>query len=536
MLADLKMYPRFALGLRGFFRRKLTLAEAEAIIRQRMAERDTNFLRLMERGVFGYLKSPYRPLLEYAGCGLEDIRNMVRAKGLEATLLKLRESGVYITFEEYKGRKPLVRNGKVFDIQPRQFDNPFLSRHYHGTTSGSTGPGTRVVIDLDHLAARTPHIMLEQHIHGTLNTPTAIWFGVLPDPTGINANLPRSQYGAVPLKWFSPVSDKDLKPALKYRLANQGTIIAGRLFGVPIPWPEPVRLDQAAIIARWATKMVAVHGACLITTQVSPALRICIAALEEGLDLTHVTLAAGGEPASPAKVRVITRTGARFVPKFITVDTGPVGLGCAHPIDENDLHFLKDSLALIQYPRQVPGSEITVEAFNFTTLLPTAPKLLLNVESDDYGIIETRSCGCPFESYGYSEHLRKVRSFGKLTGEGVTLVGSEMVHILEEVLPVRFGGSPFDYQLLEEEDQQGFTRLSLLVSPKIQIEDESEVIATVLEALKNSSVAAQLTGDLWKQAKTLRVSRQEPIWTARGKFMPLYRAKLSQREMGDASS
>jgi hypothetical protein len=224
------------------------------------------------------------------------------------------------------------------------------------------------------------------------------------------------------------------------------------------------------------------------------------------------------------------------VPKFITVDTGPVGLGCAHPIDENDLHFLKDSLALIQYPRQVPGSEITVEAFNFTTLLPTAPKLLLNVESDDYGIIETRSCGCPFESYGYSEHLRKVRSFGKLTGEGVTLVGSEMVHILEEVLPVRFGGSPFDYQLLEEEDQQGFTRLSLLVSPKIQIEDESEVIATVLEALKNSSVAAQLTGDLWKQAKTLRVSRQEPIWTARGKFMPLYRAKLSQREMGDASS
>ena len=526
MLADLKMYTRFALGLRGFFRQKITIAEAQAIIQRRMAKRNTNFLRLMERGVFGYPKSPYRPLLELAGCELEDIRNMVLAKGLEPTLRELRESGVYITFEEFKGRRPLVRNGKVFHIKPQQFDNPYLSRHYQGTTGGTTGAGTRVEIDLDHLSAIIPHLILEQHIHGTLNAPTAIWFGTLPDPTGIHASLWRSRYGEVPLKWFSPVSEQDLKPALKYRLATQGTIITGRLCGVRFPWPEPVRLDQADIIARWAAKIVTTYGTCLIVTHVSQALRVCIAALEEGLDLTNVTISAGGEPPSPAKVKIITRTGARWVPKYITVDAGAVGLACAQPVDENDLHFLKDSLALIQYPRQVPGSEIMVQAFNFTSLLPTAPKLLLNVESDDYGIFETRSCGCPFEGYGYTEHLRKIRSFGKLTGEGVTLVGSEMVHILEEVLPARFGGSPLDYQLQEEEDQQGFTRLNLLVSPKIQIKDESEVIATVLEAMEGSSVSAQLAGALWKQAKTLRVKRQEPIWTSRGKFMPLHVANF----------
>ncbi len=59
------------------------------------------------------------------------------------------------------------------------------------------------------------------------------------------------------------------------------------------------------------------------------------------------------------------------------------------------------------------------------------------------GVIEQRSCGYPLESYGYSEHLREIHSFRKLTGEGVTLVGNEMVRILEEVLPARFGGSPF---------------------------------------------------------------------------------------------
>src|SRR5207248_5736504 len=141
------------------------------------------------------------------------------------------------------------------------------------------------------------------------------------------------------------------------------------------------------------------------------------------------------------------------------------------------VHFFKDGLALIQHSRPVPGAELTVDAFHFTTLLSTSPKLLLNVESDDYGLMETRSCGCPLESYGYTEHLRQIRSFRKLTGEGVTLVGSEMVHILEEVLPSRFGGSPLDYQLVEEEDEQGFTRLGLVVSPRIEIADEAAVIA-----------------------------------------------------------
>ena len=526
-LADLKMYARFAMGLRGFLGNRISLAEAEAVVRQRIAERENNFLRLVEKAIFGYPKSPYRPLLEMAGCEMEDIRSMVRNSGLEATLRELRESGVYITFEEFKGRKPLVRSGKVFHLKPRQFDNPYLSRFYYGTTSGTTGPGTRVEIDLDHMVTMTPHLMLEHHIHGTLDTPLGIWFGTLPDPTGIHAVLMRSRYGAVPLKWFAPVSDADLKPALKYRLATRGILMAGRLFGIPLPGPEPLRLDQAAVIARWSARMAEEHGACYLTTHVSQALRICLAASEENLDLTHVTVTAGGEPPTPAKVRMITRTGARWAPKYITVDTGAVGIGCGNPVDGNDLHLLKDSLALIQYPREVPGSGVTVDAFNFTTLLPTAPKLLLNVESDDYGIIETRSCGCPLEAYGFTEHVRDVHSFGKLTGEGVTLVGSEMLHILEEVLPTRFGGSPLDYQLLEEEDQQGFTRLSLLVSPRIQISNEAQILETVLSALRRSSTAAHLASALWKQAETLRVRRQEPIWTARGKFMPLHRAKLS---------
>lgn len=140
----------------------------------------------------------------------------------------------------------------------------------------------------------------------------------------------------------------------------------------------------------------------------------------------------------------------------------------------------------------------------------------------------------PLETYGYTEHLRHVHSFQKLTGEGVTLVGSEMVHILEAVLPTRLeGGSPRDYQLLEEEDAQRFTHLSLVVSPRIALPDETTVIAAVLDALGQGSIAADSAQAIWNQARTLRVKRMEPICTARGKLMPLHLPQRATRTRED---
>jgi len=534
LLADLKMYARFAWGLRGFLHHTITLEEAQAIVRQRMEERETNFLRLVEKGVFGYPRSPYLPMLKLARCELGDIQNMVRDRGLEDTLRALREAGVYVTFEEFKGREPIVRHGQVIPVQAHDFDNPYLSHYYYAESGGTTGAGTRVPIDLDHLAGQASDTMLTSDAHGILEAPWAIWLDILPDPSGIAETLLHACFGQVPHKWFSPTARADLRPSPKNRLATQYIIVTARLSGVPIPWPQRVPLDRAIVVARWAAEALDVAGACSISAHVSKALRVCISAREVGLDLTGAVFWMGGEPPTPAKVRHIAEVGARWIPGYWMSEVGIVGQGCARPADENDIHLFKDHLALIQYPRQVPNSSLMVDAFHLTTLLPTAPKLMLNVESDDYGVIETRDCGCPLEGYGFTEHLRYIRSFRKLTGEGVTLVGSEMMHILEEVLPARFGGSPLDYQLLEEEDEEGFTRVSLVVSPKIEISDDAEVIQVVLEALGHSSVAADLARAIWSQARTLRVKRMEPIWTARGKLMPLHVARRPKRPIDAA--
>jgi hypothetical protein len=308
----------------------------------------------------------------------------------------------------------------------------------------------------------------------------------------------------------------------RFRLATSAILEVAHAAGVRLPNPEYLPLERADVIARWAGKTLAQHGRCAIRGHVSKVLRVAIAARDLGIDLTGAVIAGGGEPPTPGKVQTITSTGARFIANYHFTEAGTVGLRCMNPSDPNDQHLLLDHLALIDVPREVPRFGMTVNSFCFTTLLPSAPKLMLNVEIDDYGVVEQRSCGCPWDAFGFTTHIREIRSYRKLTGEGVTLIGSDMEHILEEVLPARFGGTPLDYQLAEEEDENGFTRLTILVSPRVTITDESAVVATVHAALQKGDAGSGISGAIWRQAGSLRVRREEPRSTSRGKLLPLH--------------
>jgi len=522
------MYARFALGFRSFLKKTISLPEAREIIRRRMAEREANFLRMVDRGIFGYPQSPYLPLLKQAGCGLGDIQDMVRTRGMDATLRSLREAGVYVSFEEFKGRQPIERNGTVVPVGPRTFDNPYTKHAYEAESGGTTGAGTRVAHDLDNIAARAPVTMLAQEAQGILRVPRAVWRGVLPNAVGVGVMLNSTLMGRVPEKWFSPTSSRDRRTAMKFRVANFCIVETARLHGVPIPRPEHVTLGQAAVVARWAANRLNEEPVCHVNTSGGMAVRVSLAAQKEGLDLTGTIFTMGGEPPTEAKVRAVRKSGARHIANYHCSGIGAIGYFCANSTDLNDQHFVAPHLAMIPFPRTVPGTDIQVDAFNMTSLMPTAPKVLLNVEIDDYGVVEKRSCGCPLDDFGLTTHIREIRSFRKLTGEGITLIGSDMEHILDTVLPERFGGSLIDYQLWEEEDEQGLTRLSLIVSPRVQLDDEQAVIDTVMQALSNMNSGAEGARAIWAQAGSLRVKRAEPFWTSRGKLMPLHLVKQAR--------
>lgn len=520
-IRDLGMYARFAADLPAFFRHRVTLPEARETVSRRLESREDRFLQIAERAVYGNSRSPYLPLLEEAGCELGDLRSMVREKGLEAALLELRRSGVYVTFDELKGRLPITRGGKELRAGRHSFDNPSLALKYEGETGGTTGTAARIPYDLNSMLTKIPNYMVGCAAHGVLDAPIGLWRFGLPSLVGINNALRSIVTGNPIRRWFTPEGRGDLRPALRFRTATAFVVRTSRLLGQPIPLPEPVPLERADVVARWAAETARAERACLVRASASMALRIALAAEAESIDLDGVVLMGGSEPVTATKIRAIARSGARFIPTYSFTEGGPVGMGCANPAEEGEVHFFEDLLALIQYPVQVPGTDHEVQGFCFTTLNPAAPFILLNVEIDDYGIVERRACGCPLEEAGFRTHLRGIRSYRKLTGEGVTLVGSDMIRILEEVLPARFGGSPHHYQLHEREDVEGFTRLILVVDPTIELESEEDARRVVLESLSHGSGMEDFARALWQMAGSLRVERRATEWTARGKYPPL---------------
>jgi hypothetical protein len=520
-LEYLQTFAQLPFALRRFLRQRLTVEEARHVVRDRMAHRDEQFLRVAETSIYAHPRSPYLPLLKRAGCELGDLKALVVQQGVEGTLRKLREAGVYVTFEEFKGRKPIERNGLSIPVTARDFDNPIARRDFRFQTSGSTGAPSTVASNLDHIAARAPNRLITLAAHGLLGAPTALWRGILPD-RALSLVFFGALIGNVPQRWFSPVAGRDSKSWLKYVLATYYPLVWMRLAGVPVPFPTYGDDDQAVSVARWAAGTVTTQGRCLIRTGISRAVRLALAAQAEGLDLRGVTITGGGEPPTPAKVSAINRSGARFIPNYGMSEAGQPGSGCANPLDGSDVHLFKDAIALFTHPYRVDTFGVTVPAFNLTTLLPTTPKVMLNVQTDDYGIVEERHCGCELESYGYTTHLREIRSYSKVTGEGVTLVGTEMLQILNYALPSRFGGSPLDYQLMEAEDEKGFTRLYLIVSPRVEIADEPALVSYVLERLSASSSMADAARVLWQHAQTIQIKRMEPVWTERGKLLPLH--------------
>ena len=177
----------------------------------------------------------------------------------------------------------------------------------------------------------------------------------------------------------------------------------------------------------------------------------------------------------------------------------------------------------------MPHSDLFVESYLFTTLLYESPKLLLNVGMGDYGNLIEADCPCTFGQVGFTTQLSGIRSYEKLTGEGVTFVDTDFIRIIERELPERFGGRSTDYQLVEKEDGRGLTYLQLLVSPRVGPIQESGVLDRFLNLLKRAEDSpeswSQSGTEMWKQSNMVQIVRAYPIATASGKILPFFVSK-----------
>jgi hypothetical protein len=260
---------------------------------------------------------------------------------------------------------------------------------------------------------------------------------------------------------------------------------------------------------------------------VSSAVRVCEAALALNLDIRGARFSVTGEPITAARLATIRRAGAEAAPYYGSVDAGLIGAGCLAPVAPDEVHVHDDLVTLVQPDRADPVTGLRPEHLLVSAFHADSPLVLLNVSLGDEGVLETRRCGCPLETIGWTSHLHTIRSFEKLTVGGMTLLDCDVVRVLEEELPDRFGGGPTDYQLLEEEAPGGKPRLRLLVHPRVGRLSPEVVADTFLGAIGSGNGTERVMALHWRQAGFLRVERARPLTTDSGKILHLHRPRVA---------
>ena len=316
-------------------------------------------------------------------------------------------------------------------------------------------------------------------------------------------------------RWFSQREPASLR---KHSLFTAATILTARLCGTRIPKPEYTPAPDVRRVVGWLAGQRRDGVPAILITTPSACVRTCRAALDHDEDIEGTLFVLVGEPYTPAKASVVRAAGCSAMCHYAMVETGMIGLACANGNALDDVHLVEDKIATTQRAHQSNGR--SVGALFHTTLLPSSPKVMINVESGDYGVIESRSCGCGILPSSFHRHLHTIRSYEKLTSEGMCFMGDDLLQLLEHELPTRFSGYPTDYQFVEREED-GLPKVSLVVSHAVGALDEDGVVRSVLEFLRGRGIAQRMMADMWAQGQTLRVVRGDPLVTIGGKIQPL---------------
>jgi hypothetical protein len=284
VLDEVRMAARSLRILPGFLRHPLTPEECRAQLTRTLEQREASLLTILERGVFGNPKSPYLALMRRAGVERGDLASLVRRHGVDGALAELYDAGVYVTLDEFKGRSPIRRPGVDLTVGDRDFDNPLMTPHYEARTGGSRavrGIGKRVPVDLRLLAHEAAYDSVFLSALDASKRPMAMWRPVLPAGAGFKILLRHAKIGVRAERWFSQTEPRLSRDSSKYQLFTTAAVVASRLCGRSLPWPEHTPLEDAVKVARWLADKTARGTPAYFEANASATVRACLAARED---------------------------------------------------------------------------------------------------------------------------------------------------------------------------------------------------------------------------------------------------------------
>jgi hypothetical protein len=514
--AGARDYTRILSGMYEYLRTPPP-ARWESVIQEGLANRESRFLETVRLGVFANPEHPYTKMFRLAGCGYGDLEEAVRRDGLEAALQALHRQGVWLGHNEFKGGETIVRSGERIASTANSFANPLVKGKTDSISGGSRSKGTRTRISTAQRIHEEAYHLLNNLEFDLLNRCHIMVRPSLPSTTAISQCFRHLRLGGRVDEWFSVSGLRD--ESLHHRIAANSCVLMARRFGLAMPFPRHLPPNDFAPVAEWIVRRHSEGIDCAVWSSVSTAVRVAEAALEKGLDIQGALFLTGDETLTAAKRVRVEAAGTRIYTRYATTELGPIGFACSQ-MKGNCVHLFRDSVAVITHRRPAPLSGAEVSSLLFTTVSPWAPHIFINAEIDDCGVVEPAPCKCAFARAGFTEQIRDVYSFGKLTGQGMTLVGTDVLRVLEEVLPARVGGGPGDYQLVEREEKSQ-TKLELRVSPRVKFSSTKAVGECFLDEIRKL-YGGTLAARVWKYTEGVEVVSAEPFLTPAGKVLSLH--------------
>ncbi len=531
VVTEVRRGARFFAALGPHLRRPVTVERARAILRQRLEQREVDFLALARHAVYGHPASPYRPLLRRAGCEYGDLERLVRQRGLEGALAVLHRSGVYLNVGELKGRSPATRGEVAVPADLERLRNP-ASRMDEPAPAGA--PACRVSLYRAMFADLAVNATLALDARGGTHWAHGVWFVSQLSPSGAILWLLRHRGpGYRPDRWFMRVDPRTLPKPLERWVPVVARWVS-QAAGAPLPRAEFVPVDEPSPILAWIHETRRNGRTPHLATLTTAAVDLCHTAERLGTDLSGVQFGVSSEPVTAARLAAIRRVGAEALPSYGAREAGLMAYGCLSPSKPDDMHLYDDVYAVIQPGHAGVEAGLPAEALFVTSLRASSPYILLNVSLGDRGVIERRACGCPLEAIGWTTHVHTVRSFEKLRISGALVLTDDLMRLLEEVLPARFGGGPTDYQLVEDDAEVagGKPRLRLLIHPRVGSVGPQAVADAFRAAVSAAGISV---GHLWGDMRWLMVERRPPYLSDHGKLPVIHRLTTADGGMRDES-
>ena len=258
---DVRSGARFLGRLGRFLQHPVGLAEARAVLRDRLAHRERDFLSLMKHAVYERPQSPYRALLRLAGCEYGDLEKLTHQDGVEDTLRALFARGVYLTVDEFKGRWPAVRGTDTTPVSPDDLRNPLVTPDWRARTGGSRGIGMDVGMSLAFHRDRAIDKALFLDARGGLGWRHAVW---LVPGVALFQILRFYACGIHSAQSFSPIDPHASEVPPLHRWSDRGVRWVSWAAGRPLPAPSTPRrtIPRRFSGGSWPRAAPAPHRIC----------------------------------------------------------------------------------------------------------------------------------------------------------------------------------------------------------------------------------------------------------------------------------